>query len=510
MRGRRRIELFLAAVVLAACAVGGHFAGSVAGAAAPPPSPSPIGQWDWPTYGRSAQHTFSAPTTLDRTAARTLAPAWFFPTGDAVTANPIVVGSSVYVGSWDGFFYALDRGTGQLRWKYQVAAQPAVSPQPGQFPRDATSDGGLITSSAWFQPGDGRRPDLVIFGGGYTLYALRASDGTEYWRHDYTGRPELPPDPAHDETRIFSSPVVVGNRVLFGVTADGQDGRRGYVAAANLATGNPVWQFETDVDDTGAILDNGCGGVWSSATVDAARGLAILSVADCNFQGTGPYNERVIALRVGNGTPAWVFTPPRLEQGDAACDFDFGATANSGTAPDGSSFLGLGGKDGTYYRLDPGTGSLVWSRNVVFGGFVGGFIGTTAYDGHRAYGSTALGDLMPCEPTNPADTPVQEPTQHAFDATTGTVAWQQVHAASLAPTTVAGGMVFNGHATDRQVQVRDAANGVLLTALALPANCDSGIAVSREGVFFGTGSSEQGAPVGVYAYTPLGAPPVTG
>ena len=118
-----------------------------------------------------------------------------------------------------------------------------------------------------------------------------------------------------------------------GSAPDGQDGRRGYVAAANLATGNPVWQFETDVDDTGAILDNGCGGVWSSATVDAARGLAILSVADCNFQGTGPYNERVIALRVGNGTPAWVFTPPRLEKGDAACDFDFGATANSGRSP---------------------------------------------------------------------------------------------------------------------------------------------------------------------------------
>jgi len=64
--------------------------------------------------------------------ARTLAPAWFFPTGDAVTANPIVVGSTVYVGSWDGHFYALDRVTGKPRWNFQIAPQSAakVKPQP--------------------------------------------------------------------------------------------------------------------------------------------------------------------------------------------------------------------------------------------------------------------------------------------------------------------------------------------------------------------------------------------
>jgi outer membrane protein assembly factor BamB len=221
MRGGRRLELLLVTAILVAFAALGHFAEpAVADALAPAP---PTGQRDWPTDGGSAQHTFSVATTLDQVSARTLAPAWFFPTGDAVTANPIVVGSTVYVGSWDGYFYALDRVTGQPRWKFAIAPQPAVVPRPGEFPRDPSSDGGLMTSSAWFQPGAGSRPDLVIFGGGYTLYALRASDGTEYWHHDYTGLPEAPADPAHDEARIFSSPVVVGNRVLFGVTSDGQD-----------------------------------------------------------------------------------------------------------------------------------------------------------------------------------------------------------------------------------------------------------------------------------------------
>ena len=42
-----------------------------------------------------------------------------------------------------------------------------------------------------------------------------------YWEHDYPGTPGAP-DPDTDSTRIFSSPVVVGNRVLFGVDEDGQ------------------------------------------------------------------------------------------------------------------------------------------------------------------------------------------------------------------------------------------------------------------------------------------------
>ena len=100
--GRSTVERFLVTAVLVACTAVDNFAEPAAGDTSP--SARPTGQWDWPTYGRTAQHTFSAPTTLDQVSARTLAPAWFFQTGDAVTANPVVVGSTVYVGSWDGHF----------------------------------------------------------------------------------------------------------------------------------------------------------------------------------------------------------------------------------------------------------------------------------------------------------------------------------------------------------------------------------------------------------------------
>jgi outer membrane protein assembly factor BamB len=81
-------------------------------AIATPRAHSPIGAWDWPTYGHDGQHTFHGRTTLTPGAATTLAPAWFFPTGLAVTATPTVVARTVYVGSWDGHFYAIALDTG--------------------------------------------------------------------------------------------------------------------------------------------------------------------------------------------------------------------------------------------------------------------------------------------------------------------------------------------------------------------------------------------------------------
>jgi polyvinyl alcohol dehydrogenase (cytochrome) len=498
------------------------------GAAVTLPSPagasSPIGPTDWPAYGHDAQRSFAGVTSagLTKSSASTLAAAWFFPTGDAVTADPVVVAKTVYVGSWDGFFYAINRATGALRWKYQLKQQPAINPSPGNTsPRDVTSDGGLVTDAAWYEPATASHPNLVIFAGGYTLYALNADTGALFWSHDYTGLPEQPPSPTTDATRIFSSPVVYGNQVIFGVSSDGGSGHRGYVASANVNNGSLVWRFETDVNTAGQVQDDGCGGVWSSPALDPVRKLVFVGVADCNFLGTAPYNERVIALNALSGSVAWVFTPPRL-QGvpagqDPPCDFDFGASVNLG-APDpvtgAPTFLGIGGKDGTYYRLDPATGARQWSYRFVFGGFSGGFIGTAAFDGRRIYGATAIGDFGSSSgtcTTDPSDTPVQEPSIHAFnpfapDGSSG-VAWEGTNAQSLGPTTVAAGMTFSGYAFGPQVQVRDASSGSTVTTLAVASSCFCGISVAGNAVFFGTGSPQQGTGDGVYAFTPLGAAP---
>jgi polyvinyl alcohol dehydrogenase (cytochrome) len=466
---------------------------------------SPVGAWDWPTYGHDAQHTFHGRTTLTARRVMTLARAWFFPTGLAVTATPTVVAGTVYVGSWDGYFYAIDLRSGRLRWKHQLSAQPAISPPPSG-PPDPFSDGGMVTSSAWFEHGDDARPDLVVFGGGYTLYALNAKTGALFWKHDYTGRPDLPADPSHDGARIFSSPVVADGKVLVGLSVNGDRGHRGYIVAADLQTGEPVWTRETDVDAAGNVLNDGCGSVWSSGTVLPALGLVVFDAADCHGSNSGPFTERVIALRIADGTIAWLFQPPRRDDG---CDTDFGATPNAGVRQAGTAtFLGVGGKDGTYYSLEPATGLTRWSTNVVFGGSAGGFIATTAYDGRRVYGSTALGDVDgPCAPGNPRDTGFQEPTVHVFDARTGKLRFQGTGQASFAPTTVAHGLTFNCPALHADLNIRHAATGKLLNQIALPAPCWSGIATVGDALVLGTGASFSSTGTGVLVLTPNGAPP---
>jgi outer membrane protein assembly factor BamB len=514
-RGRSPVARILAGGVAASILLAGCSNSTLASVHRPTGGVTVPGPWDWPTYGHDAQHTFHGRTTLTETTAKTLKVAWFFPTGDAVTATPTVVGGTVYVGSWDDHFYAVNLQTGALRWKYQLSAQKAVTPYPGQQPRDATSDGGLVTSSAWYEPGNGIRPDLVIFGGGYTLYALNASTGALYWRHDYTGRPELPPNPNKDGTRIFSSPVVVGNKVLFGVDVDGANGYRGYIAAADLDTGDPIWEFQTDVDAAGHVLDDGCGSVWSSGSVLPQLGLVVFDTADCNFSNAQPLSEVVLALHIDSGQLAWMYRPSLPE---LSCDWDFGASANVGVTAEGvTTFLGVGGKDGTYYSLDPTNGRLRWATNVVFGGFSGGFVATTAFDGQQVYGSTALGDFgrfekdsqVLCDPSNPRDTAKQEPTVHAFNATSGAVAWQDDNAPSFAPTTVAGGMTFNGPTLVGNIlQVRSAATGAVIDTVTVPGPVWSGVATVGDALVTGVGSSYVAQPAGITAITPGGSRPI--
>jgi glucose dehydrogenase len=111
--------------------------------------PSP---WDWPTYGHDAQHTFHGPTTLNQSSVTSLKVAWFFPTGDSVSATPTVVNGTVYVGSWDDYFYALNFETGALRWKYKLRAHCHVGRWTGHLI-------GLVRTRKWLasQPGHIRR-----------------------------------------------------------------------------------------------------------------------------------------------------------------------------------------------------------------------------------------------------------------------------------------------------------------------------------------------------------------
>ena len=78
---------------------------------------SPPGD-DWPMYLHDMQRTSNGgEVTLSPANASRLTRLWAFKTNGGVAASPIVAKGTVYVGSWDGYEYALDAITGFLKWK---------------------------------------------------------------------------------------------------------------------------------------------------------------------------------------------------------------------------------------------------------------------------------------------------------------------------------------------------------------------------------------------------------
>jgi len=161
MRSRYRY-LLLAVVVLVVAAVGVIEYGAAA---------APASQ-DWPMFLHDIQRSSaSTETILSPANASQLKQRWKYLTGGAVAASPSVVGGIVYVGSWDGYEYALDALTGAVDWKTFLGQTtgPCNPPVIG------------VTSAATVQNG------VVYVGGGDSYwYALDATSGAVLWRV-YTG-----------------------------------------------------------------------------------------------------------------------------------------------------------------------------------------------------------------------------------------------------------------------------------------------------------------------------------
>src|SRR5947207_90493 len=90
-------------------------------------------QEDWPMYGRNLLHTFSnTKSRITPGNVANLKPLWSFSTADAISASPTVVDGVIYVGSWDGFSYAINTRSGALIWKFQVDCDNTIAPVPPQ------------------------------------------------------------------------------------------------------------------------------------------------------------------------------------------------------------------------------------------------------------------------------------------------------------------------------------------------------------------------------------------
>jgi len=89
---------------------------------------------------------------------------WKFQTGDVVHASPVIANGTLFIGSWDSWFYALDAATGQQKWRFKTGEDHDIYNQVG------------IQSSATVADG------IVYFGcRDSNFYALDAATGEKKW-----------------------------------------------------------------------------------------------------------------------------------------------------------------------------------------------------------------------------------------------------------------------------------------------------------------------------------------
>src|ERR1041384_1851699 len=93
---------------------------------------------EWRTFGGSLERTSynSSESQITKDTIKQLVPRWRFLTGAVVSAAPIVADvtrpgernpvKTLFLPSWDGFFYALNANSGDLLWSYRFKTQPGA------------------------------------------------------------------------------------------------------------------------------------------------------------------------------------------------------------------------------------------------------------------------------------------------------------------------------------------------------------------------------------------------
>lgn len=513
----------------------------------------------WTMYQHDARHTASGCSTIGQTTAPTLHQAWFDSTGgSAVTDEPVTSGGIVYFGDYGGTFYAVKAATGALVWRYSVktnqttAGSGAVQSSAACGVDNHSPSYGDFAGTATIVQLPGKSHATVIVGGGGTLYAFDAEDGSCIWSHNLD-----PTDPT-SAMEIESSPVydqATGDVIVDSDTNGGKANALPAVNAFAANDGRPEWSYSPSTTI-------GCDDLWASPALDTAERTVVFATGDCDNASAVDFPEAVIALNATSGAVKWVFDEPSNgydippnSKGDNFDD-DFGMSpiivepgaggACPGLAAGADPIVVEGGKSGYIYEFDELTGKLVNTPlqvaqpgNYNVGpGSIGGFIGSAALgcaqDKLAVFLTSAVfspfaqggiqgasgepGGVTTFPDTTVLDNPSRVASVHAYDVLANKVLWQApVTTPVFGPATYSNGVVFTPSTTTFSAQALDADTGTQLWASPLLSAPSSGMSVAGDSVYFGAGTEfaaadGQGVPpqaYGVWSFTTdVGVPQV--
>ena len=385
--------------------------------------------------------------------------AFAFPDAGQVRTSPAVAGGHVVVGGPFGNVLALDAETGCIRWRFRADA--------GVRGAVLLGEGAEGRPAAWFM--DSRT----------NVYALDVESGALLWKSRVGWHPASygTGSPALHDGRLYV-PISSLEVVLAGDPGYECCTSSGAVAAVDALTGETLWYHRIIPGHPEATEANAAGtpqwapsgaAVWSSPTVDPARGLLYAGTGENLNRPTSGHSDAVVALDMETGELAWSFQATADDAFNMACtqlrarencpdpvgpDLDFGMAPMLVTRPDGREILVAGQKSGTVWALDPDAdGAVLWSTQVGKGSMLGGIHWGMASDGRLAYAPNADRNAVITD-VNPAHE--RAPGLYALDLQSGEVVWsapapesgcegkERCYAAISAAVTAIEGIVFAG------------------------------------------------------------------
>jgi len=287
---------------------------------------------------------------------------WLYKTDGRIYSTPLITEGTVYFGSGDSSFYALDRSTGAEKWQYKTNGAVHSSPASfGNLVLFASSDGVLHALESkngtlvwqfkaekeemtdlwdYYLSSPAVADTLVYWGSGDgKVYAIDANNGIKKWQFQ-TG------------AAVHATPVIYEGDVYVG-SFDG------FFYCLSLENGALQWKFNT----TGATYFPK-GAVQRSAVIDDE--MVYFGSRDYNFyalnaeKGYGHWNFR--------HTGGWFVAPPLVE-GD---------------------YVYAGTSDGhTFYCFHKKNGEIIWQAELNMRVY-----GRAAYHKGLVYFGTFGGDVL--------------------------------------------------------------------------------------------------------------------
>ena len=372
---------------------------------------------DWPMYLYDLKHSSFNPheSKIDKNNVGTLKAKWTMQLPAALAAGPTIVDGVIYVGDWDGFFYAIDAKTGGKIWQTFVGMAPAPDNPICQSAIGVTSQAVVIG-------------DVVYVGGGDSaVYALDKVTGSQRWRVELA-------DPASG-SYLWSSVAAYNNALYIGIASLGDCPLvRGALVRIDLANPQePLFRWlapedPTEEEDTGA-------GVWLTPAIDTSTDTVFVTTGTGNqISERGLWGGTMLSFDATTLEMKNYFFLPTNSLED---DIEWGSSVTLFESSQGMPMAAATGKDGILYAQHREDLAPAWQTVLAVGCIAPelgcGSLSTPAFDGHTLFvGAGAAPD---------AD--VDSGSVYAIDPDNGAILWRRLlNGTVIAPVTLANGLVY--------------------------------------------------------------------